>query len=380
MTDFFHFEDIQRAGKVVKYNDIKKILERTEPVLQHILQTDGSNDVKVTMPDDWNHQMKSLDDSVKTSCTIQYNDSDRKYFLTKRAMLSLLSMIGISDRYAYKTPGHLLESHVNYWFRNGGVGPDPDVKMLTKDDIAVAFMRVRHPVVSNLELLEQIRRFFKKRPDDPQLYFDPNIVNNYVETDFRIILPKVEFEVKTKRNGEEVVDKWHFGVHVSNSLIASMTKPLTLSGFMVEQRSLAGILPEYSQVTHFARGNDMDPEDLRGWIHSTLSQVFAILPVEAEIVQSMPEHSLSGKVGSVTTDLFRTMKIHRKVQEDSLENLTESGDMTSYGVMHALAKSVAVASTKFPPKIINHVQRVSGSLPARAEELCESCGRLHLFD
>ena len=375
-TGFYSFEDIQRAGRVVPLSTVRTLLEATEPVEAHVLETDGSSKVTVQVPDQWNQDLKSLDDSTLTSCRLHYDGNS--YLLTKRAMLTLISRIGLSDRYAFKAPGHLIEPQINYWFQNQGVGDEPTIKMLTKGNYVVAFMKTNAPVVSNLEVLEQIRKYLVGRRK-VELFVDPNITNNFVETDFRIILPDPEFEVSTVRNGETVVDKWHFGVHVSNSLIASTAKPLTISGFMLEQKSLAGILPEYSQVSSYVKNTAMDVEDLRGWVASTLDQVFAILPTEAELIQHMPEHTLTGKVGAITTDLFRSMKVHRKVQELALENLTTSGDMTSYGIMHALAKSVAGA-TKFAPKVVSHIQRVSGTLPVRAEEICNECGRLHLMD
>lgn len=381
MTEFHSFEDIQRAGKVVSFSEVRTILERTEPIVEHVLETDGTSNVKVEVPEEWNHDLKSLDDSTLISATISFNGGEGKYRLTKRAMLTLLHLIGISDRYAFKSPGHLIEPQINYWFKHEGVGTASTIKLLTKDSYAVAFMNTNSPVVSNLAVLDQIRKYFKQSPEDPKLYVDPHVVNNFMETDFRIILPKVQFQVQTYRNGVMEVDKWHYGVHVTNSLMAYSAKPLTISGFMVEQKNLVGILPEYSQVNNYVRSVFTDMADVRGWVHSTLDQVFAILPSEAELIKHMAEHGLQGKVGSITSDIFRSMKIHRKVQEQALDSLTELGDMTSYGLMYSIAKAVAPTSkVKFLPKVVNHVQRVAGSLPMRTEDICDGCGRLHMMD
>lgn len=376
MNDYYSFEDIHRAGKVVSIGAVEKILQTTEPVEQRVLTTDGTSKVKVSLPDHWNLDLKELDDGTITSCTIEV-DGDR-FYLSKRAVLSLLSMIGISDRYAYKTPGFLLEPHVNYWFEHEGVGPDADLKLITKDEYAVGFMRTFQQVVSNLKVLEQVKKYFINNKIKGELFVDPQIVHNYVQTEFRIILPEVAFTVNTTRNGVEETDKWHFGIMISNSLTSSLNKPLTISGYMLEEKSLAGILPEYSHISGYTRHVDMDVEDLNGWVHSTLDQIFSILPAEAEMIAHMPEHSLVGKVGPITSDIFRSMKVHRKVQEIALENLTVSGDMTSYGIMHSMATAVTNSGYKFAPKVVNHIQQVCGSLPARSEEICDSCGRLHL--
>lgn len=382
MTEIHSFEDIKRAGKVVPFTTVRSILEKTEPVVEHVLETDGSSKVRVEVPEDWNKDLKELDDSTLTPARIFFKDGDPKgYLLTKRAMLAVLHLIGVSDRYAFKSPGSLIAPQLNYWFENEGVGKSSTIKLLTKERFAVAFMATSGPVISNLQILEQVRKYFKEPPNAPNLFVDPNIVNNYMETDFRILLPEVQFEVETERNGVKHVDKWHFGVHVTNSIMAYAAKPLTLSGFMMEQSGMVGILPEYSQVNNYVRQTEVDLDDLRGWVNSTLDQVFAILPSEAEMIKIMPDHTLRGKVGSITSDIFRTMKVHRKVQELTLDHLTLEGDMSSYGLMYALAKSVgATSSVQFAPKIVNHIQRVAGSLPMRTEEICDGCGRLHMVD
>lgn len=378
MDEFHSFEDIQRAKRVVPLSVVKEILKRTEPVGEHMLATDGSSEVRVKMPIEWNHDLKPLDDSVLTSCKIFVGEDE--YALTKKAVLTLLALAGFSDRYAYKCPGDLLETHVNYWFSHEGIGTHPEIKMVTSGNYAVGFMNPNLPIVSNLDVLTRIERFVRNEGHAKELFVDPNIIHNYAQTDFRLIFSDEAFEVETVRNGEPETDVWHYGLHVTNSLVSGVTRPLTISGFMVEQRTLAGILPEYSNISGYSRSADMDIEDLHGWIASTLEQIFSIMPSEAEMIKHMSEHTLKGKVGKMTTDLFRSMKVHRKVQELALENLTLSGDMTSYGIMHAMAKAVAVSATKFPPKIINHVQQVCGTLPSRTEEICDSCGRLHLFD
>lgn len=375
MSKVYTFEDMKRAGKVVDLAFVQELLATTEPVSQTILETDGSMGVRVHMPEKWNLDLKALDDSLITSCTITVEGV--VYQLSKRAILTLLSMIGFSDRYSYKTPGPLLETHVNYWLENKGVGKEDTVKLITKGEFAVGFMPAAYPVISNLEVVSKIADYMEKAKLG-RILVDPNIVHNYVQTEFRLILENSVFEVKTKRNGVEEVDRWHFGVHISNSLISSTTRPLTLSGFMVEENSMAAILPEFSNLAGYTRSVAMDVEDLNGWIKSTLDQILSILPAEAEMIEHMPEHSLVGKVGTIATDIFRSMKVHRKVQEISLENLTVSGDMTAYGVMHALAKAVSNSTVEFPSKVVNHIQQVCGTLPSRTEEICGSCGRLHL--
>ena len=40
--------------------------------------------------------------------------------LTKDALLEATSLIGITKQYAMKSPAHLLQPHLNYWYKNEG--------------------------------------------------------------------------------------------------------------------------------------------------------------------------------------------------------------------------------------------------------------------
>lgn len=375
---YYSFEDIKRSGNVVPLSVVEGILKQTEPVEGIHLPMDGSTgEVSVTMPDNWNMDLKALDDSTITSCKIHVAGSS--YTFTKGSILSLMRKIGISDRYATKTPGNLLAPHLDYWLNNSGGQKEAAVKMLVRNGYVVGFMKPDTPIVSNLEILNYVKRYLKDYFKGSELYVDPNVVNNFVDTEFRIILPKVAFTVDTVRNGEQETDQWHYGIHVSNSLTGSITSPLTISGFLIEEKSLSGVLPEYSQIASYSKHITMDSEDLSGWVKSTLDQVFAILPAEVSLIQVMPEHSLKGKMGPTTSDIFTTMKIHRKVQEMVLDNIADTGDMTPYGIMFALGKAVS-GNTTFASKVVSHVQRVAGTLPSRSEDICDGCGRLHFID
>lgn len=370
------FEDIQRAGKVVPLSRVISILQRTEPVEELVISTDGTSNVKAHFPDGWNFGLKELDETLLTSAKL--NIGGTEYTLNKRAALALMTLLGISERYAYKVPGHLIEPHVDYWFKNEGVGNSTQIKMLSKDGFAVGFMPVNSSIISNLEVVDQIRKYFKGKTDGSDIFVDPRIRHTYIETDFRLVLPKVQFSVNTTRNGEVEVDKWHFGVHFQNSLVANSRTPLTLTGYMLEQQTLAGVLPEHSQLTGFNRQTGLGIDDLRGWVRSTLDQIMAVLPVEAEAIQDMVNHSLESNLGETVTDIFQSMKVHRKAQEATIDYITTSGDLTAYGVMHSLGRASSQLVDDLAPQVINHLQRVAGVLPNRTEAMCNSCGRIHM--
>lgn len=183
----------------------------------------------------------------------------------------------------------------------------------------------------------------------------------------------------TERNGEVETDTWNYGFNLINSLVTSSPKSFAMFGYLVDMKTGGAILPELSHLSPYVRRAGMTPEEVEGWVSSALDQILSVLPA-AEMIKLMPSHSLTGKVGAVATDLFRTMKVHRKIQERALEDLTVNGDMTTYGMMTALAKASNHPNADVPDKIRDHVMQVSGSLTLRSQEICESCGRMHMFD
>lgn len=375
--EYLSFEDIRKNRRVVSYDVVRSILQRTEPLSSIPLPTDGSVEAEFNFPDAWNVGLKELDEASLTPATLTLGGEE--HTLTKRAALMAISLVGLNDRYAFKSPGHLITPQMNYWVRNEGFGKYKSLTVLTKDSYIASFMGPDYKVVSNLLVLDEIVDFLSREYGIDEVYVDPFIDNNFQYTNFRLIFPERGFSVPTERSGRgKMEDHWHYGINVVNSLAG--TTQLQLNGYMLEERTLAGLLPEYSQsgsFTLYSHPETRNDNDLRGWIRSNVHQIMAVLPAEGEMMKDMPNHVLQNKIGPLTLDIFQTMKIHRKVQEGVLDNLAESGDLTAYGVLHAMAKTGSMTD-KFKSHIITHIQKAAGSLIHRTEEICEGCGRMHL--
>lgn len=373
-------EDIKREGRLLPFSKLREILETTEPVEQRDIYLDGTNDISMEMPKEWNLFVQDLDDSALTSCYI--NIAGSRYQLTKKAVTTIVGHVGLSDRFILNTPGDLVEPLATFWLNNQVPQgrKEPKVNLITRGDFAVGMTPSYLPLVSNLLVLDEVEKFLRARSSVKEIMVDPNIVNNYMLTDFRLVMVDDGFKVHTTRNGELEEDTWHYGIHITNALVTRATRPLNISGYILEEENLAGVIPEFSSLVGFSRQGILDVDDLKGWIRSTLSQIFDVLPAEAKLIQDMPELSLHGKVGALTTDLFETMKIHRRAREMATDILTNTGDMSSYGLMVALANTTSPRShLKMSPRVVQNIQKIAGALPTRAKQMCGSCGRLHLM-
>ena len=372
------FEELKRQGKVVPIGVVEKMLEATEPLERFSFPSSGTDELEFVFDENWNEDIKTLDPSSLVPVKVIYKD--KEYQATKGAIVSFVNKIGLSEKYATKCPGHLIEAHLNYWVKNGGIVLQDEMDMVTHLDFVVGFIESQSPTISNVLVLRTIKNKIKELTGFEDLYIDPRIEHNYIRTNFRIILPEESFKVTTKRNGVPSTDTWHIGFHISNSLVANSKKNLVVSGFVVEQDSLAGIIPEYSASATYSRNRSTDSDDLVGWLGSVVSQALAALPIEGEMMQNMPNHSLEGKISTLTSDIFRDKRVPVKIQSKAIDILTEEGDMTTYGVMMSLSKAVSGEEQQYhPPSSVFYIQALCGTLPSSVEEMCDSCGRLHIY-
>ena len=378
MIEAYSVGDIISTNDFVPFSEVKKVLKRTEPVTQVPIYLDGKDNIQIVLDDDWGYGGKQRYVEAPTNNTISIND--KTWTLNRSCTVALYMKIGLSERFAYRTPGSVVEPLMNYYFNDGhDLLYQEELSLIVKDGMAVGITDANMPIVSNVLVVEEIEKFLNEKMGSSKVFVDSRISNTYGVTDFRLIMAEPSFSVTTKRNGVEEEDFWHYGIRVTNSLVTNSARPLNIAGFMLENKTQAGIVPEYSNLIGFSRRMALDTDDLRGWVRSTLSQVFAVLPAEAQLMQEMPKYSFHGQMGTTLTDVFATLKIPRKVQTWALDRIVENGDMTSYGIMHAIAGATSAKyGVKMSPTASHYIQSTMGALPARAKEFCDSCGRLHI--
>lgn len=377
-NEIYSLGDISRKGRYVTTTKLKKLLSIYEPIAEQVVDVDGSTDLSFELPDGWNHLLKEIDFENIVAATMTLHG--KKYRMVKGAIVDILGSVGFSERYVEKTPGPLLETHLNYWVKHGGVGRFGKISILTREDIVYGFSHPSYSVISNIFVIECVERYFKRRGILQDILVDPVMTNSFTNTNIKFVLANEHFEVEAVRNDKVEIDKWNYGFNLINSLVTSSPKSFGMFGYMANLETGAAILPELSHLSPYVRRANMTEDEVEGWVSSALDQILSVLPAEAEMIKLMPSHSLTGKVGAVATDIFRTMKVHRKVQERALEDLTVNGDLTTYGMLTALAKAANHPDTPVPDKIREHVMMVSGSLSYRSKEICDSCGRIHMFD
>src|SRR5215207_1267832 len=107
MTQTITPDAVRKAGNLITLDDAMNILNTTEPLELLDFRLDGSDRVHFDLPDTWNEGVREMGDSEITECRVTINGVDSP--LTKEALLSMTSAIGLQKSYVTRTPGSLIQ-------------------------------------------------------------------------------------------------------------------------------------------------------------------------------------------------------------------------------------------------------------------------------
>ena len=112
--------------KLLTLDTVKRRFSQTEPLESIPFDLAGTDVAHWTLESDWNVieqggkgvPIERVDGLTPIGAKVRIHGDE--YGLTKDAFLEATSLIGITKQYAMKTPAHLLQPHVNYWYKNEG--------------------------------------------------------------------------------------------------------------------------------------------------------------------------------------------------------------------------------------------------------------------
>ena len=127
------------------------LIAPTEGVTTLSVCMDGTGGVTTfALQAGWNVNLKEMDDQEITEATMAA--AGKEYQLTKEAILDITAHIGLPAAYVAKTPGSLIQRHLNYWATHS---VDEDFKVLVaRTDAVLAKMKKSITPFSNTNLLD----------------------------------------------------------------------------------------------------------------------------------------------------------------------------------------------------------------------------------
>ena len=350
-------------NKLLTLDQVKELIGYTEPVVTKTVTLDGTTDgiIVFSLPAGWNIGLKDKDGLELTQAEIAVGGN--AYTLSKDAALDFTKAIGLPDNYVYKTPGVMIQSHLNYWAAHS---PDLQIKMLLHEETVLSTTKNGITPFSNLALLDTILEKLddKGYPKD-EILFDWKSHHDLNITTLRMLvsIPDVI--------GDHV---WINGLEFRNSLTG--TKPLSVRGYLFNG-STGGSAITLNGAGKFNRkimGQDMDT--VNEWLNLAVDNVTEVFAHENEILESIVDLPL-GKTEKVIANVFRTYKVPLKVRKDILEAFEENKYEETY---YGLAQAVMDSANKdgLPEHFVTTILEVAGDIIRTAHAHCDHCKQVIL--
>jgi hypothetical protein len=205
-------EDMRNKLRTV--DQLEAELRTTEPM--ELVPFEVGNQVRFRIDPEWE---TTADDLAVVEAEVRLGARD--FALTKEALLEATSLCGLPKGYVLRTPAHLIEDQLNYWFRTGlttSQGDGKAYKLLSAEPagggVGHAFTRANIQPFSNLALLEMsldsIRETYRADADDVLVDYKGH--HSFRSTTFRLIVPEQIRQIRSARHTSGNPDNWSMGV------------------------------------------------------------------------------------------------------------------------------------------------------------------------
>lgn len=346
-------------------SQLEGTLAVTEPLSAVTFHPDGTDDVTFQLPNGWNAELEEKDGTFETPATM--NMFGEVYSLTKDAALQATSMIGLPRKYAMRTPGGMMEEHLNYWFSHGRTGQS--FKLLHTEGKGLAFTKGAVVPVSNVKVLGRVVELLQERysVDEDQILVDFKYHHDLRFTQYRLVL--TDLIVPVEARGTE--DVWSYGVDVQNSLTASA--PLRLRGYLFNWYNHAGCTSSHSTTGAFSRKGSPTEDGALTWLTDAFHGADD-LKHEIESIPKLTGINVEGEINTALREIFEKYTVPPKVRQDVINLIYKSEDLTMYGVLGAVTE--AANKPELTHQEVNRLLEIGGNLPGQATGRCKACHRL----
>lgn len=351
-------------------------LEADDHLGSQVLSFDGSaGNAVFSLPPGWNIGLDEKEPDDITQAGVNLNGST--YLLTKSAALAVTHAVGLPDGYVAKTPGALIQSHLNYWASHA---PDVSFKFLTqtKDDVPVVRALARESLVpfSNVGLIQTIATRLAERLgceiDDLMVDFKSH--HDLARTITRLVVP-TEIMAKTfevTRKGEEAADEWSPGVQIVNSLTGAV--PTQVGGYQFDWQDEAGVLPHHTVAQWNRKSMGQDYDALAEFMEIGTDDVFSSFDHEWDVLGgTVSEKIKPDNLSLVLADTFLTYNVPMKARTGVMESLLTNGDLSFYGLVNAVSEQAN--APEMPTLTVSKIMGIAGALATDVSHRCDGCGR-----
>jgi hypothetical protein len=364
--------------RLLTLDDVRERFSKTEPLESETFDLGGTDVAKWDLESDWNvleEDGKGVSIEKANGLTpvgAKVRIHGEEYGLTKDAFLEATSLIGITKQYAGKTPAHLLQPHLNYWYKNEGGVQGNTLKALSANGVIQAFTKVSVTPFSNLHLLDAVEDKAREKFGDSELFVDFKFQHDLRRTACRIIVPEVVHDV---RDG----DPWSAGLQFKQSVVGE--KPLVLSGYLFRYWCTNGAITTHLESGNYNRRKEGQGDEVYDWAREKVDEILGGFEHEFEVLDQLASTGIPDLGGDgehsrarALMDVFETYGVPLEQRQGIIDMLTDSDDFTMYGIMQAITQVANRADMR--DSIRETLMRVGGDLPAANSERCQTCRRL----
>lgn len=352
--------------KLIPAHDWAQVLKQHENLETLAVKMDGTEGiVQFMLPPGWNVGLKEKDGQALTDAVMGVGE--KPYKMTKDAILKVTSMIGLTAAYVAKTPGPLIQQHLNFWATHSF---DMDLKFIVKEDEALAVTKAGIEPFSNLTLYnETIANACEKfgiGHEDVWVDFKSSHDLSLSLTRLIFDTSAAERVYSTKRADE---DRWNFGIEIRNSL--SGNAPLAIRGYLFSWECANGAVSQHNAGHHNRKIMGQKPVEVYEWAQEAVDAVLAGMEHEFDVIGHLTHESLEQGSEKVLADIFRSYKVPKKLRAQIINNYVEAGDFTYFGVMQAI--TAAANDESMPRDHRTTLMEIGSDLAHNAKDRCPSC-------
>jgi hypothetical protein len=356
---------LEETRQLLTVGDWAELVTTTENLSTISVPLDGTGGLTVfSLPSGWNLGLKDMADTDLTEAKMRVGQDE--YGLTKAAIMAVANRIGLPNAYVFKTPGPMIQSHLNYWATHS---PDTMLKFLarpTTDGPEILAVTKENIVpFSNLDLLartlKQVRDRHSLSPEDLKVDFKSH--HDLAVTSLRLVLPDVSVDVRG--------DKWSAGLQVRNSLTGKT--PLSVQGYLFRWAQSNAMVTLHSAGKYNRKIQGQNLIEVLDWVSEAVDVVMDSETHEFEALESVADEPLEAP-SRVLADIFKTYKVPLRVRNVILDSLQDSGNYTYYGLINAITE--AANEEGVPEHFVTAILEIAGDVMHSASTRCMNCKRV----
>lgn len=339
--------------KLLNVDDVLAALQSTEPLTTEFLSNDSK--IKFQLQPDWAVDFDNLNDTDAVAAEITVNGKATQ--LSKEALLLAASNVGISKAYTRRTPSHLIEDNLNYWY-GGGMG-DKQYNMLVVKGVASAFIAPTKAPYSNVDLVEMVIDGVWDKMGEVNILADYKFNHSLQKTDVRLIIPEYLRTIDDTHMSDTDEDEWSAGIHISNSLIGKTQT--SVEGYTFRWANGAGATSAVS-VPWNRRHEAASEVDVYTWAKHSAIDALDIMEKNFDDIQLLTSLDISNNTVELLRDIYTEFNVPVTQRSLITEAMIGVEERTMYSLMNAIIETANEAG--LDPDRVDRMMRIGGYVPS----------------